>query len=312
LEVALNLPDLSSVISEVRRSVVAVNTEVSGYSFFGAYTEQGAGSGWIIDTDGYIVTNNHVVEGATTVTVTLEGGQTYTASAIYTDSFSDLAIIKIDATGLDAARTGDSSALKPGQWVLTIGNSLGLGISATSGIVSALGVSLSLSANEAMYDLIQTDAAINPGNSGGPLVNLKGEVVGINCAKVSEVGVEGMGYAISIKEAMPILEELITNGHIARPDLGASLYTVDDSLAVRYRLVVNQGALVTQVVKGGPADSSGLRAGDVIVSLGETPVASAPACILALQSFGIGDKIDVAYYRGSAKQVVTITLGQSR
>ena len=311
-DTALSLPDLSSVITRVRPFVVAVNTEVSGYSIFGAYTEEGAGSGWIINADGYIVTNNHVVAGASTVTVTLEDGRTFSATGIYTDSFSDLAVIKIDAHDLPVAAVGESAGLMPGQWVVAIGNSLGLGISATAGIVSAVGVSLSISASEAMYDLIQTDAAINPGNSGGPLVNIKGEVIGINSAKISEVGVEGMGYAISIEEALPIINQLISEGRIARPDLGASLYTVDEDIARRYRLAVSQGALVTQVVKGGPADSAGLRAGDVITTINGEAVDSAPACLLALQSHGIGARIEVSYYRGSAAQKATVTLGQSR
>jgi serine protease Do len=302
---SLTLPDLATVVAAVRQSVVAVNTEVSGYGIFGAYTDEGAGSGWIIDPAGYIVTNNHVVEGATSVTVTLENGQTYAATSIYTDSFSDLAVIKIDAAGLPAG-------LKPGQWVVAIGNSLGLGISATSGIVSALGVSISVSANEAMYDLIQTDAAINPGNSGGPLVNLKGEVIGISCAKVSEVGVEGMGYAISIGEALPVLTELISTGFITRPDLGATLYSIDDSIARRYRLAVTQGALVTQVVKGGPADNAGIKAGDVITAIAGSAVASAPGCMLTLQKCGAGSQVEVVTYRGSAERKVTVNLGQTR
>jgi serine protease Do len=141
---------------------------------------------------------------------------------------------------------------------------------------------------------------------------LKGEVVGINCAKVSEVGVEGMGYAISIEEALPILEQLMSAGHITRPDLGASLYSVDESIARRYRLAVSQGALVTQVVKGGPAESAGLRAGDVIVALGDKDIDSAPGCIFSLQSFAVGTSIEVKYYRGASKQMATVMLGQSR
>jgi serine protease Do len=304
----MTLTDFSSVIAAVRPSVVAITTEVTGYSVFGAYTQEGAGSGWIIDSNGLIVTNNHVVEGASTVTVTLEDGRTFPAKNVYTDSFSDLAVIKIDAQNLPAARLGDSSALRVGDWVVAIGNSLGLGISATKGIVSATGVSVSETAGNTLYNLIQTDAAINPGNSGGPLVNLAGEVVGINSVKISDVGVEGMGYAISTEEATPILDQLIASGHISRPDIGATFYTVDASIASRYNLSVTQGALVTQVVRSGPADKAGIKPGDVITDVNGTAVTTADGLQLLLQTFKVGQSVQVTFYRGSSKQTQSVTL----
>jgi serine protease Do len=302
------LADFASVIAAVCPSVVAITTEISGYSVFGAYTEEGAGSGWIIDSNGLIVTNNHVVDGASSVTVTMEDGRTFTAKAVYNDSFSDLAIVKIDAQDLTAAKIGDSSALRVGDWVVAIGNSLGLGISATKGIVSATGVSIADSLGNTLYNLIQTDAAINPGNSGGPLVNLAGEVIGINSVKISDVGVEGMGYAISLEEAHPILEKLISDGHISRPGIGANFYTVDQSIASRYNLAVTQGALVTQVSRSGPADKAGIRAGDVITAVDGTAVTTANGLQLLLQSYKVGQQVQVTYYRGSAKQTVSVIL----
>jgi serine protease Do len=207
------LPDFVTLIAQVRPSVVAITTEVSMVGRFGrSFTQQGAGSGWIINKDGLIITNNHVIEGARNITVTLENGKTYPAESVHTDPVADLAIVKINAQNLPALKLGDSSKLHVGEWVVAIGNSLGMGISATKGIISALDVSLSTSPEETLYGLIQTDAAINPGNSGGPLLNLQGEVVGINSAKVALVGVEGMGYAISIKEAKPIIGQLIKDG----------------------------------------------------------------------------------------------------
>ncbi len=192
----------------------------------GHVTQEGAGSGWIIDSSGLIVTNNHVVEGANSITVTLEDGRNFSADTVRTDPVTDLAVVKINAQNLPPAlKVGDSSKLRVGDWVVAIGNSLGQGISATKGIVSAMGVSVSAD-TETLYDLIQTDAAINPGNSGGPLVNLAGEVIGINSIKVAQVGVEGMGYAISIKEALPIINDLVTNGYVTRPWMGVGLYTV--------------------------------------------------------------------------------------
>lgn len=204
----LLLPDFIPVIAKVRPSVVAITTEIP-VSFFGRrFTQEGAGSGWIIGKNGVIVTNSHVVEGASNITVTLEDGRTFPAVSVSRDDVADLAVVKINATDLPALQIGDSSKLQVGEWVVAIGNSLGLGISATKGIVSALGVSISTSPGDTLDDLIQTDAAINPGNSGGPLVNLMGEVVGINTIKVAQVGVEGMGYAISIKGAEPIINRL--------------------------------------------------------------------------------------------------------
>jgi len=307
----MTMTDFTSVIAAVRPSVVAITTEVPGYSIFGAYTQEQAGSGWIIDANGLVVTNNHVVEGASSVTVTLEDGRAFAAQAVYSDAYSDLAVIKINAQNLPAAKLGDSSSLRVGDWVVAIGNSLGLGISATKGIVSATGVSVTESTGNTLYNLIQTDAAINPGNSGGPLVNLAGEVIGINSVKISDVGVEGMGYAISIEEAYPILQQLVSNGHISRPDMGANFYTVNQAIASLYGLAVSQGALITQVTSNGPADTAGLRAGDVITAVDGTVVMTADGLQLLLQSYKVGQQVQVTYYRGSSKQTISVTLAEA-
>jgi len=207
------LTSISDVVAAVKPSVVAINTETTFNTFGRYFTQEGAGSGWIIDENGIIVTNNHVVEGAEVISVTLDDGRTFTVapSTIATDPLTDLAILQIDAENLPAVDIGDSSTLRVGDWVVAIGNSLGLGISAANGIVSGLEISLPLSSGQTLYGLIQTDAAINPGNSGGPLVNMKGEVIGITSVKVAAVGVEGMGYAISSNEAIPIIEALVTS-----------------------------------------------------------------------------------------------------
>jgi serine protease Do len=200
--------DFVPVVAKVRPAVVAITTETPVRFFGRTFTQEGAGSGWILDASGIIVTNNHVVEGAKTVTVTLEDGRSFTAETVKTDSMADLAVISIKASNLPTLQIA-LTQLQVGQWVMAIGNALGLGISATKGIVSALNVTISPSLGETQTGLIQTDAAINPGNSGGPMVNLAGEVVGINSAKIAQVGVEGMGYAISIGEAMPIIQKLM-------------------------------------------------------------------------------------------------------
>jgi serine protease Do len=203
------LPSIADVVALVKPSVVAIDTETTYLFFNRSFTQKGAGSGWVIDESGIIVTNYHVIEGAKTIIVTLYDGHTFTVDpkTVMTDRQNDLAVIKINAEKLPALRIGDSSTLRVGDWVVALGNPLGLGISAKEGIVSRLGVSLPVD-NRTVDDLIETSAAINPGNSGGPLVNMRGEVIGITSAKVSSVGVEGLGYAISINKAVPVLARL--------------------------------------------------------------------------------------------------------
>ena len=204
------LPSMADVVAKVKPAVVAINTEATINIFRRTITQQGAGSGWIIDESGIIVTNNHVVAGAQSISVTLDDGRTFTVSPkeVAADPLNDVAVLKIGAQDLPAADIGDSSVLRVGDWLLALGNPLGLGVSAKEGIVSRLDVSLTAE-GQTLDDLIETSAAINPGASGGPLVNMKGEVIGITSVKISSIGVEGLGYAISINGAIPIIEELI-------------------------------------------------------------------------------------------------------
>ena len=229
-----------------------------------------------------------------------------------TDPVSDLAVVKINASNLPPAlKVGDSSKLQVGNWVVAIGNSLGQGISATKGIVSALGVSVTAENDETLYDLIQTDAAINPGNSGGPLVNLTGQVIGINSIKVSQVGVEGMGYSISIKEALPIIDDLIQTGYVVRPWLGVGLYTVDQMVVFRYSLAVNQGVMITQVAAGSPCNKAGLKPGDVITAIDGKNVASVSDMMLIIDTDQVGQQVNLTYYRGNDKNTASLMLAQS-
>ena len=308
----VDLPNFASVIKKVRPSVVAINTKVTSQGIFGDFTQEGAGSGWIIDSSGLIVTNNHVVEGATDVTVTLEDGRFFTAEKISTDSVSDLAVIKITAQDLPPALiVGDSTRLSVGDWVVAIGNSLGQGISATKGIVSALGVSVAADQGETLYDLIQTDAAINPGNSGGPLVDMAGEVVGINSIKVSQVGVEGMGYAISSQGAIPIINSLVKDGFVTRPWLGISLYTVDQTAIYQLNLSVDTGVLLTQVLSGGPAAKAGLKRYDVITIFDGKAMATSEDLVKEILNHPIGQTVAVTYWRGNSQNTANVTIGQS-
>jgi serine protease Do len=296
------LPDIADVVAAVKPAVVAINTESVSYDFFSRpYTQQGAGSGWIIDKSGLIVTNNHVVEGAKTVTVTTWDGTTYTAdvNTIATDPINDLAIIKINAQNLPTVKIGDSSQMRVGDWVIAIGNALGQGIRASEGIISLTDVSLQISQDETLYDLIETTAAINPGNSGGPLVNLSGEVIGITNAKIADVGIEGMGYAISINMASPIIQELINKGYITRPWLGVGLYTVDELVIQQLDLSVDKGVLLTSVVAGSPADRAGLELYDVVVSIGGQDVETVEEFSKVLHASVIGQPLEIKYWRGN-------------
>jgi len=307
---APSLPSIADVVAKVKPSVVAINTEVVTLDIFNRpFTQEGAGSGWIIDENGLIVTNNHVVEGAESVTVTLSDGKTFPVETIRTDPLSDLAIVEIDARNLPAASIGDPSQLRVGDWLVAIGNPLGLGISAKEGIVSRLGVSVSVP-GQTLYNLIETSAAINPGNSGGPLVNMKGEVIGITSVKIATIGVEGMGYAISTETAMPIIEELIQTGYVVRPWLGVVLRSVDEYVVLRYELAVDKGAFITQVAPGSPADEAGLEAGDVIVGLGDQEIATAQDLIEAIHSSEVGQRVKITFWRGDTQNTTYATLAE--
>jgi len=303
------LRSVADVVAKVKPSVVAISVEVTSYDLFNrAWTQQGAGSGWIIREDGYIVTNNHVVEDAGTVVVTLDDGRSFAAEAVYTDALTDLAVIKIAASGLPAADIGDASALRIGDPLVAIGNSLGMGISATAGIVSAVGVSLASSPGQTLLELVQTDAAINPGNSGGPLVNAAGRVVGINSIKIAQIGVEGMGYSITIDQALPVIRDLIDHGRVVRAWFGVGLLTVSPVVISRYGLSVERGVMVTEVVAGSPADKAGMRAGDVVVVFGARNIASTHDFIRAISSLAVGNQVEVVFWRGDAQHSAIVEL----
>ena len=296
----LSTPD---VVALVKPFVVAINTEAPSYDFFGrpAGTLQGAGSGWIIDGSGLIVTNNHVVENTTSVVVILADGRTFPAETIRTDPLTDLAIVQIDATNLPQAVIGDSDALRLGEDVVAIGNQLGQGISVTKGVVSQMGVSLTVDQYQVLYDLIKTDTAINPGNSGGPLVNMAGEVIGITSAKLASIEVEGVGYAISMNSARPIIEELIQRGYVIRPWFGVIVSTVNQFAVMQYELSVDHGAFINQLVAGGPAEEAGLQAGDVIITFNGKDITTAQDLIEAICSAPIGEEVEVGFWRGDTQ-----------
>ena len=305
------LPSVADVVAMVKPTVVAINVEVETTDIFGrVYTEEGAGSGWVIDSNGIIVTNNHVVEGASRVTVVLDDGRSFEADTkkIATDALADLAVIKINATNLNAAKVGDSSQLRVGDWVVAIGNSLGQGIRATVGIVSQQSVSIEVETGQTLSGLVETDAAINPGNSGGPLVNMAGEVIGINSVKIAEVGVEGVGYAIGTVEATPILQQLINAGYVTRPFLGITSKYIDIFSMAKYSLAVNEGALIDYIQAGSPADTAGLRVGDVITRFNGKDISEPQELLTAIHQAQIGQSVEITYWRGQTQYSTSAVL----
>jgi serine protease Do len=295
------LPDMTAVVEMVKPSVVAIDVSATSYDIFNRpYTQEGAGSGWILDSDGLIVTNHHVIEDAENITVTLDDGRVFNAETVASDELTDLAVLKIKATALPAVAVGDSSEIQVGMLVAAIGNALGQGISMKGGWVSRTGVTLDLG-DQTLYDLLETDAAINPGNSGGPLVNMAGEVVGITSVKLVDVSLEGIGYAISTNSAMPIIEQLINNGYVTRPWLGVVLRSMNQSLANRFGLTVSDGALIIQIADNSPAAEAGLEPGDIIVSYDGKEITDSQDMVNAIHQSQIGVKTEIIYWRGSKK-----------
>ncbi len=307
-EPATPLPDFPPVVAKVMPSVVSVTTEIVASDIFGRqYTDYVSGSGILIDNNGYIATNNHVVEDAQGIYVELADGRTFSADIVGADSLSDLAVIKIDATELPYAYWGDSSLLSVGEWVLAIGNALGEGITATEGIVSRLNVSVNAGGN-VLYGLIQTTAAINPGNSGGPLVNMSGDVVGITSVKIVASEVEGMGYAISSNEAKPIIQNLIRYGRVTYPWLGVKVGTVTPLLAASENLSVDRGAIIREIVAGSPAYDAGLRLDDVIIHFGDKEISNVADLVQAIRSSGIDEEVEIVFVRGEDTRTTSVRL----
>jgi putative serine protease PepD len=312
---------IEAVAAKVTPSVVNIGIEQTGLNpFTGRRGTQvvGNGSGVIIRADGYILTNNHVVEGAERLLVKL-GTEDVLAKVVGTDPSTDLAVIKVERTGLPAAEIGSSAALRVGETVIAVGSPFGLDKTVTSGIVSALHrsslQSQGLGTITQYTNLIQTDAAINPGNSGGALTDILGRVVGINTL-IQTGGAQqsaGIGFAIPIDFAKDIAEQLITSGRAVHPYLGISMDTVDSNVAVQLGLPAGTtGVLIQDVVTGSPADKAGITRGDVMTALGGDPITSVEDAFAAIRSRKIGQQIEVVVLRGGVKQALTTTLGSDQ
>ena len=301
----------------VSPSVVVITTEQVVYSQWSWYgqnqVESGAGSGVIISSDGYILTCAHVVDGASSITVTI-GDKDYTATLVGEDTTSDIAVIKIDADGLTPATVGNSDSLKVGQSVMAVGNPLGeLGGTVTGGMISALNRSVTIQGSSSVntMSLIQMDASVSPGNSGGGLFNMNGELVGIVNAKSSSSDAEGLGFAIPINDAIKVAQELLENGYVTgRPYLGITYLAVTDAQTASQLGVNAYGVYVVEVVKGGPAEKAGLQAGDRIVSVDGNEIASKDDLGTLMQKHAAGDTLSITIARDGQMQTVNVTLGE--
>ncbi len=316
------LPNVASVAASVRPATVLVSNIVQGRQSrsnpTGSEVPQGAGTGFIIDPAGYIVTNAHVVEGAQKLTVQLPppDGRTFDATLVGTASSNDLAVLKITGDNLPTVPLGTSANLQVGEWVVAIGNALALdgGPTVTAGVISATGRdaqepgATNGQAGPTLTDLIQTDAAINPGNSGGPLVNMQGEVIGINTLGSTEA--QGIGFAISIDTAKPVIQQLIQTGKVSVPYLGVSTTSVTPAVAASSNLPRTDGVYIQQVVAGTPAAQAGVRQGDIIFGIDNTAVKDITTFQKVLQQHKPGDAIALKINRGGNEITITVTLGE--
>ena len=307
----------SQVSEMVSPSVVVITTEQVVYSQWSWYgqnqVESGAGSGVIISSDGYILTCAHVVSGASQITVTI-GDTDYTATVVGEDDTSDVAVLKIDATGLTPATVGDSDSLSVGDSVLAVGNPLGeLGGTVTSGIVSALNRSVTIQGTSSTntMSLIQMDASVSPGNSGGGLFNMNGELIGLVNAKSSSSDAEGLGFAIPINDAIQVAQDLLENGYVSgRPYMGITYIAVTDAQTAAQFNVNAYGVYVVDVVQGGPADKAGLKVGDRIVSIDGTEIAQKDDLGTLMQQHTAGDTLSITVARDGQMQTVSLMLGE--
>ncbi len=316
-----------SIYQKASLSVVNItSTAVARDFFFAPVPREGSGSGSIIDGQGHILTNNHVIRDAQKLEVTLADGSKWPAKLIGTDPDNDLAIIKINAAAdkLKPLPLGDSKKLLVGQKVLAIGNPFGLGQTLTTGIISSLGRTIRSEVGTMIEDLIQTDASINPGNSGGPLLNSDGEIIGVNTAIISPTGGSvGIGFAIPVNTAKRIIPALITRGFVSYPFIGATVQTLFPELAKSQGLRAERGAMIIEVYAGGPADKAGLKGGtrqvqvgntllvvggDIIVKADQTEITTAEEVIRYVREKKIGDVVTLRVIRDGKPQDIKVTL----
>ena len=302
-----SLPSISTLVEDIEDAVVSISVEAVSRGMFMDFNDEGAGTGMVIRPDGYIVTNYHVIQGAHAIKINLWNGDVYDAAIVGYDRITDLAVLKIDAENLTTIKMGDSDVINVGDWVVALGNALALkgGPTVTLGIVSARDRTVSTERGE-LYGLIQTDAAINDGNSGGPLINLRGEVVGINTAILRRA--QGIGFAVGSSAAQPIIDTLIEDGRVVRPLIGLTGADVTPARANQLGLNVREGIIVTRMTEDGPAHAAGIRPGDVITKLNAIPTPDMATFLPLLWTFDVGQEIQVEYVNGGETHVAAVTL----
>ena len=303
--------DPATVYASVVNSAVSINCSATSTNIFGQQTQTASsGSGFIITEDGYVVTNYHVVSGASSVQVTLYNGDTYDATVIGGDSDYDVAVLKINATGLTPVTLGNSADVNVGDSVLAIGNPLGeLTFSMSGGYVSSCNRAINVDGTP--FNMIQVDCSINPGNSGGPLVNLYGEVVGIVSAKYSSYSsttVEGLGFAIPISDVRSIITDIMENGAVTdKAYMAITAGTMNEQMAAQFNIDVTEGVFVYSVVEGGAGEKAGLRLGDVITKMGDKTLTSRQDLSAAMKGYRAGDTVTLTVYRGGQYIEVELT-----
>lgn len=310
---------ITQSVQKVGPAVVTVVGTIPGQNtFFGPTGDQMvSGTGFFITDQGYILTNNHVVEGTKEVNIVLSDGTEQTATIVGTDIYSDIAVLKTDGNVPAVAKLGNSDVLQPGESVIAIGSPLGnFKNTVTVGVVSATGRSIDTGNNYQIEDLIQTDAAINHGNSGGPLVNLVGEVIGVNTLVVRNTNsgdvAEGLGFAIPVNTAQAVAQQIIEKGYFARPYMGISFQPINPDIASRYDLPAQWGVYITRVAENSPASNAGLQEGDIITKIGEVALDETHSYVNTLFTFKPGDQITLEIVRGNDARPVQITLGEAQ
>lgn len=319
--ISLNAADIKDpyaaimlVAQKVSPAVVGIINQASaGYDFFGReYLQDTGGTGVIISSDGYIVTNEHVVANTKSLTVSLADGRSFKARVVGSEKSTDLAVLKIEATGLPTVSFGNSDTLKPGQLAVAIGNPLGMEFSrtVTAGIISGIDRILNINQDSAIR-LIQTDAVINPGNSGGPLVNANGEVIGLNSMKMASSDVEGMGFAIPSNQVRRVATEIIETGRVRRAVMGVRLADKEAVARNNPEVKMDRGVYIYEVTSGAPAAKAGMKSGDIILEISGTPVNRVSAVQAYLSEKSPGEVMTVKVQRGSQQITLTITLGEA-
>jgi S1-C subfamily serine protease len=314
---------IRQVTEQVKPAVVQITNEQVQVDQFNQpfAVPAGVGSGVIYDSQGHILTNNHVVEGAQKLLVSLPDGRSFPAKLVGRDPQTDLAVVEISGSNLPVAKLGDSSQLQAGDWVVAIGNALALpgGPTVTAGVVSALDRTVQEPAGPTsqgpfLFDVIQTSAPINPGNSGGPLANLNGEIVGINTlvAGQAEPGVQaqGIGFAIAISTAKPIADQLVATGKVIHPYIGVGYIPLNPAIAAQLGIEAKEGVVIARVVPGSPADKAGLQVREVITEVDGTPLTGESALAQIINQHKPGDALTLTVFKGTQKSTVKITLGE--